>query len=82
MVSSGMFRRVALVRTDVSEELSVSFIRATQRKIPEETILYSHRHENLKSDITVPVNRLWRLVRFDTLWLLHILDNWLVNDGK
>jgi hypothetical protein len=28
-VSSGMLRRVALVRTDVSEELSASFIRVT-----------------------------------------------------
>jgi hypothetical protein len=29
MVSSGMLRRVVLVRTDVSEELSASFIRVT-----------------------------------------------------
>jgi hypothetical protein len=29
MVSSGMLRRVAHVRTDVSEELSASFIRVT-----------------------------------------------------
>jgi hypothetical protein len=29
MASSGMLRRVALVRTDVSEELSASFIRVT-----------------------------------------------------
>jgi hypothetical protein len=30
MVSSGMLRRVALVRTDVSKELSASFIRVTR----------------------------------------------------
>jgi hypothetical protein len=30
MVSSGMLRRVALVRTGVLEELSVSFIRVTR----------------------------------------------------
>jgi hypothetical protein len=30
MVSSGMLRRVALVRSDVSEELSASFIRVTE----------------------------------------------------
>jgi hypothetical protein len=30
MISSGMLRRVALVRTDVSEVLSVSFIRVTR----------------------------------------------------
>jgi DNA-binding TFAR19-related protein (PDSD5 family) len=30
MPSSGMLRRVALVRTDVSEELNVSIIRVTR----------------------------------------------------
>jgi hypothetical protein len=98
MVSSGMLRRVALVRTDVSEEPGASFIRvtrigelgttqaarlivaacvvpslpilvtlmkeapsssetsvltrATGRTIPEDTILHSHRRENLKSDVS------------------------------
>jgi hypothetical protein len=30
MVSSGMLRRVALIRTDVSQELSASIIRVTR----------------------------------------------------
>jgi hypothetical protein len=30
MVSSGMLRRVDLVRTDISEEISASFIRVTR----------------------------------------------------
>jgi hypothetical protein len=65
-VSSGMLRRVALVRTEVSEEHSASFIRvtridelgttqaltrATRCNIPEDFILHCHRRENLKSYI-------------------------------
>jgi hypothetical protein len=83
MVSSGMLRCVALVRTDVSEESSVRRLlveasvvpsspilvtlmkealsssetsvltRATQRNIPEDTILHSHSRENLKSYIAL-----------------------------
>jgi hypothetical protein len=52
MVSSRLLRRVALVRTDVStsgsSETSV-LTRAKQRNNPEDTILHSHRRENLKS---------------------------------
>jgi hypothetical protein len=59
MASSGMLRRVTIVRIDVSKELRASFIRvtrigelgATQRNIPEDVILHSHRRENLKSYI-------------------------------
>jgi hypothetical protein len=88
MVSSGLLRRVALVRTDVSEERGASFIRvttigelgktqaatsnrhtlmkeapgssktsvltrATRRTNPEDTIIHSHRRENLKSYMSI-----------------------------
>jgi hypothetical protein len=59
MPSSGMWRRVALVKMDVSEEHSASFIRvgriseietrATRRHISEDGIFRSHRRENCKS---------------------------------
>jgi hypothetical protein len=49
MVSSGMLRRVALVRTDISEERSAPetsvLTRATRRTISEDTILHSHLRE-------------------------------------
>jgi hypothetical protein len=45
MVSSGTSRRVALVRTDVSDELSVSFIRVARIVEPGTTLaVTSNRH--------------------------------------
>jgi hypothetical protein len=59
-VSSGLLRRVALVRTDVSEEPGASetsvLTRVTRRNNPEDTILHSHRRENLKSYIGLHVS--------------------------
>jgi hypothetical protein len=54
MVSFGMLRHVALVRTDIlalsSSKTSV-LIKATWRNIPEDGILHSYCRENLKSYI-------------------------------
>jgi hypothetical protein len=54
MASSGMLRRVALVRTDVSEELSASFIRVT-------------RIGELGTTLAVTSNR--RTLRRNTKWI-------------
>jgi hypothetical protein len=55
-MSSGMLPRVAVVRTDVSEEHIASIIRvvrATRRNNSQDSILHSHRREKLKSYITL-----------------------------
>jgi hypothetical protein len=51
MPPSGMRRRVGLVRTDLSQEVSPPSVhtRPTRRHIREDHILHSHRRENLKS---------------------------------
>jgi hypothetical protein len=62
MGSSGILRRVSLVRTDVSEELSASFIRVTRinelgktlattsnrNTLRRNTKKYIHKQENIK----------------------------------
>jgi hypothetical protein len=63
MSSPGMWRRVELVWTDVSEErlqspahagssladFLVVYTKSTRSHIPEDGIVQSHRHENIKS---------------------------------
>jgi hypothetical protein len=44
MVSSGVLRHLALVRTDVSEELSASFIRVTIGELGTTLAVTSNRH--------------------------------------
>jgi hypothetical protein len=71
MVSSGMLRRVALVRTDVSEELIASFIRVvflqsvrwllvTAGVVPSSPILVTLMKETLSSCETSVLTRATR----------------------
>jgi hypothetical protein len=54
MVSSWMLRRLALVRTDVSEDLSASFIRVTEIGELETTLaLTSNRHTQRRNTTLV-----------------------------
>jgi hypothetical protein len=67
MVSSGVLRRVALVRTEVSEELSASFIRTirigelrmlvTASAVPSSPILVTLLNEALSSSETSVLTR-------------------------
>jgi hypothetical protein len=51
MVSSRMLRRVGLVRTDVSEELSASFIRVTRiGKLGTKLAVISHHMVTMRKD--------------------------------
>jgi hypothetical protein len=80
MASSGMLRRVALVRTDVSEEPSASFIRVFLRSVrwllvaacvlPRSPILVTLMKEALGSSETLVLTRVtWRNIPEDTILL-------------
>jgi hypothetical protein len=54
MVSSGMLRRVALVRIDVSEEISASFIRVTRIGELGTTLAATSNRRTLRRLLVVP----------------------------
>jgi hypothetical protein len=54
MVSSGMLRRVALVRTEVSEELGASFIRVTRIGELGTTLAVTSNRRKLRRNASLP----------------------------
>jgi hypothetical protein len=71
MVSFAMLRRVALVRTDVSEEFSASFIRVTRIGELGSTLAVTSNRRTLRRN-TVPwvfQLKLFKLTRFPTCLL-------------
>jgi hypothetical protein len=80
MASSGLLRRVALIRTDVSEGFSASFVPPKRQflkephgHIPEDAILHSHRSENTQSYIDFVYLLYFLVLRFIYISFTNIL---------
>jgi hypothetical protein len=73
MVASGMLRRVALVRTDVSEELSASFIRVT--RIGELVTTLAVTSNRCSSETSVLTRATWCNIPEDTILHSHCREN-------
>jgi hypothetical protein len=63
MASSGMLRRAALVRTDVSEELSASFSRVTRIGEPGTTLPVTSNRRRLRRNSVVPSSPIVTLMK-------------------
>jgi hypothetical protein len=81
MVSSGMLRNVALVKTDISEELSASFVSVrrllvTASVVPSSPILITLMKEALRSSETSVLTRTTRRNIPEVTILDSILNLW------
>jgi hypothetical protein len=72
MVSSGMLRRVTLVRTDVSEELSASIIMMTRIVELGTTLAVTSNRRTLQRNTTILTRATRRNIPEDVI--LHVLN--------
>jgi hypothetical protein len=70
MASSGMLRRVALVKTDISEELCVSFIRVTRIGDLGTTLAVTSNRRMLRRNTLLRSVR--RLLVIGSVFLVHL----------
>jgi hypothetical protein len=70
-----MFRRVALVRTDVSEELSGSFIRMKRIGELRKTLALTNNRRTLRRNTSVPTRATWRNIPEDAILHSHRREN-------
>jgi hypothetical protein len=70
-----MLRRVALVRADVSEELSASFIRVTRIGELGTTLAVTSNRCTLQRKTSVLIRATWRNIPEDTILHSHRREN-------
>jgi hypothetical protein len=70
MMSSGVLRLVALVRTDVSEEPSASIIRVTRIGELGTTLAVTSNRRTLRRNTKKNTNKEWCLLGCYAVWLL------------
>jgi hypothetical protein len=75
MASSGMLRRVALVRTDVSEEFSAPIFRVTRIGEIGTTLAVTSNRRTLRRNGNIPIEAILQAVMVSYNWAVQLKKN-------